>query len=99
MGRRFGMCTQIDPRYCDWTLRQDRPLMWKLECFTFFVRRMSDLNGKRIGKRMKEDDVETKLLVKMLEACYEENAGKLTKEETQATEDSNREESAMGQLG
>ena len=73
MGRRFGKCTLMDPRYCDWTVRQDRPLMWKLRCFKYCVRRVSDLNGKRIGKRMKEDDVE----VKMLEACCEENAEKL----------------------
>ena len=47
--------------------------MWKLRCYKYCVRRVSDLNGKRIGKRMKEDDVE----VKMLEACCEENAEKL----------------------
>ena len=47
--------------------------MWKLRCFKYCVRRVSDLNGKRIGKRMKEDDVE----VKMLEACCEENVEKL----------------------
>ena len=58
MGRRFWKCTLMDPRYCDWTVRQDRRLMWKLRY----------LNGKRIGKRMKEDDVE----VKILEACCEE---------------------------
>ena len=27
MGRRFGKCILIDPRYCDQTVRQDRLLM------------------------------------------------------------------------
>ena len=47
--------------------------------------RMTDLNKTRTERCMKED-VEAQLHLKMLEACCEENAEKLAKEETQAME-------------
>ena len=47
--------------------------MWKLKYFKCFVRRMNDLSGKRIGKRVK-DNVEAQLLrAKMREVWCEEN--------------------------
>ena len=54
------------------------------------MRRTSDLNKTRIEKRMKEDDVEAQLRVKMLEACCEESAERLEKEEPQAMEETIR---------
>ena len=44
---------------------------------------MSDLNRTKIERRMK-GNVEAQLHLKMLEVCCEENAERLTKEETQA---------------
>ena len=48
-GKTFREVYLVDPGYCDWTVRQDRLLMWKSMCFKYFVRRVNDLDGKRIG--------------------------------------------------
>ena len=51
----------VDPRYCNWTVRQDKPPACKLKCFKHFVRRMDDLTQKNDGIREKANEVERQL--------------------------------------
>ena len=38
-GKTFRVVCFSDLGNCDWTVRQDRPLTWKLKCFMYFAQK------------------------------------------------------------
>ena len=51
-GRTFAAVYLRDPSSVEWVISQDKCRMWKLKCFKFFLRRLSDLEHgarKRTG--------------------------------------------------
>ena len=39
------MCTFCHPTYGEWVTDQPKPKLWKLKCFKFFLKRLSDLES------------------------------------------------------
>ena len=53
-GQTFAAVYMKERSYAEWTLKQDKCRKWKLKCFKFFLRSLSDL--ERVLKREREPE-------------------------------------------
>ena len=81
-GWRFGDVYICHPAYGEWAVEQNKPKMWKLKCFKFFLMRLADL--ERVLQREENSEQVTITRVEMCEELMEEMAA----EEQQAVQES-----------
>ena len=81
-GWRFGDVYICHPKYGEWAVEQNKPKMWKLKCFKFFLMRLTDL--ERVLQREENSEQVTITRVEMCEELMEEMAA----EEQQAVQES-----------